>query len=89
MPIHVVQTDNGAEFEGEFDAYLSNQQIPHQWSYPRCPRINGCIERYQRTLSEEFIQVHEDTIRLPEEFLHRLGDFLLFYNVDSSRKCNR
>jgi transposase InsO family protein len=63
-----------------FDAYLHAQHIPHRWSYPRCPRINGCIERYQRTLSEEFIQVHQDSIRQPQEFLHHLADYLWFYN---------
>jgi transposase InsO family protein len=82
LPIREVQTDNGAEFEGEFDAYLRSQHIPHHWSYPRCPRINGCIERYQRTLSEEFIQVHQDLVRQPQEFLHRLADYLWFYNAE-------
>jgi putative transposase len=82
LPIREVQTDNGPEFEGDFDAYLRTQHIPHLWSYPRCPRINGCVERYQRTLSEEFIQVHEDTIRQPHEFLRHLGEYLLFYNSE-------
>jgi putative transposase len=81
LPIQDVQTDNGAEFQGDFDGYLHSQHIPHHWSYPRCPRINGCIERYQRTLSEEFIQVHEDSIRQPQEFLHHLADYLWFYNT--------
>lgn len=80
--IRDVQTDNGSEFEGEFDAYLHAQQIPHRWSYPRCPRINGCVERYQRTLNEEFIQVHEDSIREPQEFLRHLGEYLVFYNSE-------
>jgi transposase InsO family protein len=81
MPIQDVQTDNGQEFEGEFDAFLRSQSIPHHWSYPRCPRINGCIERYQRTLAEEFIQVHGDSVRYPREFLAHLTDYLLFYNT--------
>ena len=81
MPIKDVQTDNGQEFEGEFDAFLRSQSIPHQWSYPRCPRINGCVERYQRTLSEEFLQSHEDSVRYPREFLHQLAKYLLFYNT--------
>lgn len=82
LPIRDVQTDNGPEFEGEFDTYLHTQHIPHLWSYPRCPRINGCVERYQRTLSEEFIQVHEDSIRQPHEFLQHLGQYLVFYNSE-------
>jgi len=81
LPIREVQTDNGAEFEGEFDAYLRTQHILHRWSYPRCPRINGCIERYQRTLSEEFIEVHGDSIREPPLFLQSLARYLGFYNT--------
>jgi len=81
FPIQDVQTDNGPEFEGEFDAFLRGQHIPHHWSYPRCPRINGCIERFQRTLSEEFVQVHEESVRYPQDFLHHLGEYLLFYNT--------
>ncbi len=84
LPITDVQTDNGPEFEGEFDAYLQAQHIPHRWSYPRCPRINGCVERYQRTLSEEFIQVHEDSIRDPQLFLQYLAEYLVFYNTQRS-----
>ncbi len=75
-----VQTDNGSEFHGELDEYLKPQQIPHLWSYPRCPRINGCVERYQRSLSEEFIEVHEDSIREPRAFLRHLGEYPVFYN---------
>jgi transposase InsO family protein len=81
MPIQDVQTDNGQEFEGEFDAFLRSQSIPHHWSYPRCPRIDGCVERYQRTLFEEFLQSHEDSVRYPREFLHQLSEYLLFYNT--------
>jgi putative transposase len=82
LPIREVQTDNGAEFEGEFEAYLRTRHIPHRWSYPRCPRINGCVERYQRTLAEEFIQVHEDSIRQPHEFMRQLADYIWFYNAE-------
>ena len=81
LPILEVQTDNGAEFEGDFDNHLHSQHIPHRWSYPRCPRINGCVERYQRTLTEEFIQAHEDLIREPPEFLRALANYLVFYNT--------
>lgn len=82
VPILDVQTDNGAEFKGDFDDHLRTQHIPHRWSYPRCPRINGCVERYQRTLAEEFIQAHEDLIRDPPEFLHSLANYLVFYNTE-------
>lgn len=39
--IHTVQTDNGSEFEGEFDKYLKEKGIKHLYSYSRCPKINA------------------------------------------------
>jgi hypothetical protein len=54
-PVHTLQTDNGSEFLGEFHDYLETHQITHLFSYPRSPKINGYIERFNRTLQEEFI----------------------------------
>ena len=53
--VHTVQTDNGSEFLGDFNHYLEQSQIKHMFSYPRSPKINGYIERFNRTLQEEFI----------------------------------
>jgi putative transposase len=80
LKIRAVQTDNGAEFLGAFDAQLQEQQVKHLFSYPRCPKINGCVERFQRTLNEEFLQVHEELIRTPSAFHLQLAQFLIFYN---------
>lgn len=44
------QTDNGRENLGAFDAVLERDGIEHLFSYPRCPKINAYIERYNRTL---------------------------------------
>ncbi len=82
LPIRDAQTDNGAEFLGAFEDHLEQQHIPHLFSYPRCPKINGCIERYQRTLSEEFLQVHEFLVREPRRFHLQLADYLVFYNCE-------
>jgi transposase InsO family protein len=49
------QSDNGLENLGEFDDQLERDGIPHLFTYPRCPKINGVVERYNRTLQEEFI----------------------------------
>lgn len=78
--IQVVQSDNGSEFLGDFETYLRSLQVKQVFSYPRCPKINGCIERYQRTLQEEFVDVYQDLFHdLPR--LHRaLAEYLIFYN---------
>ena len=56
------QTDNGSENLGEFDKALQKADIPHLFIYPRCPKINSIIERYNRTIQEEFIDNHLDII---------------------------
>ena len=43
--IHTIQTDNGLEFHKYFHANLEKRGINHVYIYPRCPKINGYIER--------------------------------------------
>ena len=69
-----IQTDNGLEFLGLFDDFLKENNVPHIFSYPRCPKINSVVERYQRTLKEEFINPNQ------EDFPTNLGEYLVFYN---------
>ncbi len=55
--IRVVKTDNGSEFLGEFDRYLKEEGIRHYFNYPRFPKGNGYVERFNRTLEESFNMV--------------------------------
>jgi len=55
-PITNIHTDNGSEFLGEFHEELMRQGIPHYFSYPHCPKQHASIERFNRTLQEEFLQ---------------------------------
>lgn len=79
--ISSVQTDNGLEFLGVFEEYLTKRGIKHYFTYPRCPRINGVVERYQRSLQEEFIDPNVYLIHNQEEFQKKLSDYLIFYNT--------
>ena len=81
LTIRAVQTDNGLEFLGEFDHYLQSKNIPHFFIYPRCPRINGCVERYQRSLREEFINHHLDSIHDLSLFNQEMIQYLIWYNT--------
>ena len=78
--ISTVKTDNGLEFLGEFDAYLVNRQITHFFSYPRTPKSNSFIERFNRTLQEEFVEENKDYLKQTTIFNHKLIDYLLYYN---------
>jgi len=82
-----VQTDNGSEFLGVFDKYLKERGIEHKFTYPRCPKINGYIERANRTLKEEFL---EENIYLVAEGINelnsRLIDYVIWYNTKRVHK---
>jgi len=80
LPIHTVQTDNGSEFLGTFDQYLKKQKIKHLWTYPNCPKINGCIERYNRSIQEEWMNSYLDEICDTNQFNQRLKEYLYFYH---------
>lgn len=56
IPIHTTQTDNGSEFLGDFHEYLEDKGINHLFTYPRSPRVNGAIERFNRTVQEECVE---------------------------------
>jgi integrase-like protein len=75
-----VQSDNGSEFLGDFDKELQKHKIPHYFSYPHCPKINSFIERYNRTLKEEFVPQNLDVIHDISLFRMRLAEYLVFYN---------
>ena len=51
-------------------------------SYPNCPKINAYIERYNRTVQEEFIDHNFDVINDKPVFHRRLADYLIFYNTE-------
>jgi transposase InsO family protein len=76
------QSDNGSENLGEFDRQLEEDGIPHLFIYPRCPKIDTFIERYNRTLQEEFVDYHLDIIHDPKLFNEKLVGWNLYYDCD-------
>ena len=80
LKIQAIQTDNGLEFLGEFDQYLKKQNIPHFFIYPRCPKINVTVERFNRTLQEKFIDPNLYLIHQPKLFNDKMIEYLLYYN---------
>lgn len=55
--VHVVQTDNGAEFQSKFHWHLEGLDIRHVYIRPRTPRLNGKVERSHRVDNQEFYQL--------------------------------
>lgn len=81
-PITHIQTDNGAEFHKHFRNYLKKENIIQFFNYPKRPKDNSFIERFNRTIKEEFVyQNYDDLIFDIDEFNKKLMDYLIFYNT--------
>lgn len=79
--IKSVKTDNGCEFLGEFDNYLNKTGITHFFSYPRTPKSNGYVERFNRTIQEEFVDDNIEYIEFTKVFNQKLADYLIYFNT--------
>src|SRR3990167_1548683 len=77
-----VQTDNGSEFAKHFEVYLEKNDIVHFHTYPRTPKMNSEIERFNRTLSDAFIKQNKMLLAYDiDAFNQKLIDWLLWYNT--------
>lgn len=59
-----VQIDGGSEFKAEFEAYCQQHGLALYVLPPYSPKLNGRVERLQRTFQEEFYDCHCDSFRL-------------------------
>jgi len=80
--IHVVQTDNGAEFQSQFHWHLESLDVRHVYIRPRTPHLNGKVERSHRVDDQEFYQLLDqdgisDDIHL---FNDKLREWENYYN---------
>ena len=77
-----VQTDNGSEFAHHFEAYCEDEGIVHFHSYPRTPKMQSEIERFNRTLSDAFIKQNRDLLAYDiDGFNVKLMDWLIWYDT--------
>jgi putative transposase len=56
FPVRAVQIDGGSEFRGAFEAACQARGLPLFVLPPRSPKLNGHVERSQRTHTEEFYE---------------------------------
>jgi transposase InsO family protein len=88
MEIDAATTDNGAEFVSgrfaknkdthPFEVLLGEMRMKHRYTKPYRPETNGKIERFWKTLNEEFVEgaLYENLDDLKNE----LPGFLVYYN---------
>ena len=82
-PVRHVLSDNGYEFARHFHTALQAQHIEHWHTFPRTPKMNAHCERFNRTVQEEFLEVHEELLfyDLPQ-FNLRLLQWLAWFNAE-------
>ena len=82
FPVTELQTDNGSEFALRFEEACTTLNLTHFHTYPRTPKMNAHIERFNRTVSEDFICWHKALLRDDlSAFNEKLVDWLLWYNT--------
>ena len=78
-----VQTDNGSEFDKYFGNYMQKQNIVHFHNYPRRPKMNCYVERFNRTLKEEFANWKRYILAYDlDKFNLEMMKYLLWYNTE-------
>ena len=83
FPITEIQTDNGSEFAFHFHDACEKLNIVHYHTYPRCPKMNGTVERFNRTLSDDFIKGNLPLLgRNVRHFNEKLVTWLIWYNTE-------
>ena len=79
--IKAIQTDNGSEFHKYFMKYLVEKEITHYWNYKGQPYKQGHIEKFNRTIQEEFVDQNEMWFDRVGEFNEKMLEWILWYNT--------
>lgn len=83
VPCGAILSDNGGEFAKHFADYVRESMMTHWHTYPRTPKMNAHVERFNRTLQEEFVDFHEELLLTDlMAFNDKLFDYLTWYNRD-------
>ena len=62
FPLKAIQVDGGSEFQGGFEQACQERGLHLFVLPPRSPKLNGHVERAQRTHTEEFYEVYPDDL---------------------------
>jgi len=66
FPVKAIQVDGGSEFQDAFEKECQRRGIKLFVLPPRSPKLNGHVERAQRTHTEEFYEVTDTSFEMPE-----------------------
>jgi transposase InsO family protein len=72
--------DNGSEFQKDFEAACKELALPQWYSRVHTPKDNAVLERFNRTIQEEFVDIIDIDVEDIAAFNLRLLDWLIEYN---------
>jgi len=88
ISVEAILTDNGTEFcgtpEHPFELYLALCDIEHRRTRVAHPQTNGFVERFNRTVEEEFLHSawRRKLYTSVEMLQHDLDEWLHYYNYE-------
>jgi len=65
FPLNALQGDGGSEFAADFEQACAARRLHLFVLPPRSPKLNGSVERAQRTHTEEFYEVSDAELTVP------------------------
>lgn len=95
LPVGAILTDNGREFCGRdthpFEMYVEFNDIRHKRTKVAHPQTNGFVERFNRTVLDEFFRIVFRTkfYESVEALQTDLDEWLVYYNTERSHQGYR
>ena len=78
--IRIIHSDNGSEFAGEFEKACIELGITQIYSRIKTPKDNPALERFNRTLQDEWLELSETGLDDISEANRDLTEWLIEYN---------
>lgn len=93
LPMLRILTDRGTEYCGkpeqhDYQLYLALNDIDHTRTKARHPQTNGIVERFHKTILNEFYQVtfRKKVYSSLEQLQHDLDEWLIKYNTERTHQ---
>lgn len=78
--ISLIHSDNGSEFDGLFKQACQDLEIPQIYSRVYTPKDNALLERFNRTIQEEWLAFSQEGLDDIQLSNNELTEWLIFYN---------
>jgi len=75
-----IHHDNGSEFAKDFTVACLELNLPQWYSRVRTPKDNAVLERFNRTIQEDFVDAWDVDPQDVDDFNRKLTEWLIEYN---------